>query len=178
MTGREKLRRWNSVCAQVAVTELLPCNGSYAWASGMINRRPFKTVDELLAAADTVWVGLPQSGWQEAFDSHPRIGERHAKSATEAGLRWSASEQRGVSGDQTTQAALIEANGRYEERFGRVFLVCATGKSALEILAILETRLRNEPAVELLETAEQQRRITQLRLRKWLGLPAAHCEDV
>ncbi len=157
---------------------LLPCNGSRAWVDGVVSRRPFLDTQELFRTADAVWWGLPQEAWQEAFGSHPRIGERHAKAASEASLRWSAGEQSGVSEEAVVRDALAEANRRYEERFRRVFLVCASGKSAAEMLAILQMRLANEPGAELREAAEQQRRITQLRLRKWLGVPAARCEDV
>ena len=75
-----------------------------------------------------------------------------------------------MSDEDATKLALAEENRQYEERFGRIFIVCASGKSAAEILAILNDRLNNTPAAELLEAAEQQRQITQLRLRRWLGV--------
>ena len=178
MSAEQELARWNRVSVEAASTEIMPCNGSHAWVSGLVARRPRGSVEELFATADEIWWKLPEEDWREAFDSHPRIGERHAKAASEAGLRWSAGEQSSISEEDAVRGALVEGNRRYEERFGRVFIVCATGKSSAEILTILEARLGNGPEAELREAAEQQRRISQLRLRKWLGLPAARCEDV
>ena len=178
MNVEQELARWDAMSAEAASSEILPCNGSHAWVSGLVARRPLGTVQELFAAADEVWWALRGEDWQEAFESHPRIGERHAKAASESSLRWSAGEQSNVSQEDAVRDALADGNRLYEERFGRVFIVCATGKSAAEILAVLEARLGNEPEAELREAAEQQRRITQLRLRKWLGMPAARCEDV
>ena len=144
----------------------------------MSQQRPFAREQALLAAADAAWWQLSPDAWQAAFDSHPRIGERHAKAASATSLSWSAGEQSGVPKDDQMRASLAEFNRQYEERFGRIFLVCATGRSAAEMLAILQDRLRNDPETEWRESAEQQRQITQLRLRKWLDLPAAGCEDV
>lgn len=107
----------------------------------------------------------------EAFRSHPRIGESRAERQVEArSAAWSAQEQIGVGGEEAdaTKAALDEANREYERRFGHIFIVCATGKSGTEILEILRRRLHNDPAAELNETAEQQRQITQIRLKRWM----------
>jgi 2-oxo-4-hydroxy-4-carboxy-5-ureidoimidazoline decarboxylase len=113
---------------------------------------------------------LPEDAWQEAFDSHPRIGQQHPQiHATEESLRWSEQEQRtALSENDAAKLALEEANRRYEQKFGRIFIVCATGRSSSEILAILEARMTNDPATELREAAEQQRQITELRLHRWL----------
>ncbi len=121
-------------------------------------------------AADAVWWGLVESDWREAFNSHPRIGEENAqKSATVESLQWSTREQEtAMRADERTKRWLADANRRYEANFGRIFIVCATGKSTPEILAILESRMTNDPTTELREAAEQQRQITQLRLRRWL----------
>lgn len=153
-----------------AMLTILPCNGSKAWAIGMVNARPFETPADCFAAADKVWKALPEKDWQEAFDSHPRIGEHKAKAATEKSLAWSAGEQSAAKLTADTQAQLAAANKEYEQKFRRIFIVCATGKSAEEMLAILHKRLANDPATEMREAAEQQRQITQLRLRKWLGV--------
>ncbi len=144
----------------------------------MAAQRPFADAAALLAAADAAWAGLDAEAWQQAFDSHPRLGEREAKAATPASLQLSAAEQSDLRDDAATRAALAEANRVYERRFGRVFLLCATGKSAAEVLAELRARLGNDEAAEWQNAGEQQRRITQLRLRRWLGLPPARCEDV
>ena len=164
------LEQWNGLNAAAAVEMILPCNGSRTWAEGMVERRPFARAQELFAAADEVWWALPRSAWQEAFDSHPRIGEKKAKAATGKSLAWSHGEQAAANPDERTQAELAEANRTYEQKFGRIFIVCATGKSAAEMLTIFKQRMENDPATELREAAEQQRQITQLRLRKWLGM--------
>jgi 2-oxo-4-hydroxy-4-carboxy-5-ureidoimidazoline decarboxylase len=123
----------------------------------------------LLAASDETWRGLGESDWMEAFHSHPRIGEARAAAATPAqSLAWSTAEQQKVTGD-AVKTALAEANREYENRFGHIFIVCATGKSGPEILEILRRRLENDKEIELREAAEQQRQITQIRLKKWLS---------
>jgi 2-oxo-4-hydroxy-4-carboxy-5-ureidoimidazoline decarboxylase len=164
------LARWNSLDTESATREILPCCGSQAWAAALTTNRPLANEAELLAASNTIWLSLPEDAWQEAFDSHPRIGQRHAQThATEESLRWSAQEQRAaLSQDASAKLALEEANRRYEQRFGRIFILCASGKSASEILSILEARINNDPQTELHEAAEQQRQITQLRLHRWL----------
>ena len=164
------LAQWNLLDDAAAAREILPCCGSQAWANALATRRPFADVQQLFASSDEVWAALPEPDWREAFDSHPRIGQQHARSATAQSLSWSSAEQRSAMSDEdATKLALADANRQYEERFGRIFIVCASGKSATEILAILNARLHNSPAAELLEAAEQQRQITQLRLRRWLG---------
>lgn len=163
------LARWNALDAEAAAREILPCCGSLAWAESLAARRPFTTEDALLEDAGDIWLALPEGDWQQAFDSHPRIGQRHAASATAQSLSWSSQEQsKAVSMDEADKAALVEGNRRYEERFGRIFIVCATGKTSPEILNILESRMTNDAVTELREAAEQQRQITQLRLRRWL----------
>ena len=164
------LTRWNILDAGTAAREILPCCGSRAWASGLAEQRPLADAQQLFVASDRVWAALPPLAWNEAFASHPRIGQQHARAATAQSLAWSSAEQRAaMSEDDAVKLALAEGNRQYEERFGRVFIVCAAGKSAAEILAILNTRMSNTADAELLEAAEQQRLITQLRLRRWLG---------
>lgn len=164
------LAGWNALDAEAAAREVLPCCGSRAWAAGLVALRPFADAAQLFAASDQVWAALPEPDWCEAFDSHPRIGQQHAHTATAESLSWSSAEQRAaISADEAVKLALVEGNRQYEERFGRIFIVCASGRSASEILAILNARMQNTAADELLEAAEQQRQITQLRLRRWLG---------
>jgi 2-oxo-4-hydroxy-4-carboxy-5-ureidoimidazoline decarboxylase len=164
------LTRWNALDAESAAHEVLPCCGSNAWAAQLAAKRPIADEPSLLKASNTIWFSLPEEAWQQAFDSHPRIGQKHAQTqATEESLRWSAQEQRTVlSEDVAAKLALEEANRHYEQRFGRIFIVCATGKTAREILSILEQRMTNDASTELREAAEQQRQITELRLRRWL----------
>lgn len=163
------IEQWNSMPAEEAADDVLPCCGSHAWASALAARRPLATLPELLVASDAAWWSLPEADWREAFDSHPRIGERHAQgAATEKSLGWSGSEQSGATGDNLA-AKLAEGNRAYEEKFGRTFIVRATGKTAADILLILEHRMGNTAEAELQEAAEQQREITHIRLRKWLA---------
>ena len=164
------LDRWNSLDPATAAQKALPCCGSRAWAAALASCRPIEDEAALIDASTSIWLALPEESWQEAFDSHPRIGQSLPQtSATEESLRWSALEQRAaLSQDETIRLALKEANHRYEQKFGRIFIVCATGKTSTEILAILEARMKNDAATELREAAEQQRQITQLRLHRWL----------
>jgi allantoicase len=148
--------------ADRARADLLRCCGSTAWAEQMTRRRPFGSRVELLRQADEVWASLSTDDHLEAFAAHPRIGER-------SDARWSSQEQAGVDGsEQATRDALTEGNRVYEDRFDHVFLICATGKSADEMLAALRQRLDNDPATELTVAAEEQRQITHLRLDKLL----------
>jgi OHCU decarboxylase len=166
------LARWNVLPASEAAEEILPCCGSQRWAHALVRLRPFPDQQSLLEKSDEVWRELGPADWGEAFFSHPRIGEKKAPdSATLKSAQWSNEEQSSVvlSGEDI-QERLRHANGEYERRFGRIFIVCATGKSAEQMLAIVERRLTNDEPEELYEAAEQQRQITQLRLRKWLEL--------
>ncbi len=161
------LTRWNGLGAGEAMEEILPCCGSKAWAKGMAARRPIADQAALLATCDQVWKSLPECDWLEAFCSHPRIGESPFRGSAPA---WSGEEQKGVAiAKEDVQTALAEGNRAYEERFHRIFIICATGKSAPEILDILRMRLQNDDATELQEAAEQQRQIAHLRLKKWLS---------
>jgi 2-oxo-4-hydroxy-4-carboxy-5-ureidoimidazoline decarboxylase len=132
--------------------------------------RPFRDQQSLFAAADHCWQSLPEADWLEAFRSHPRIGEKHAeKKTTAASAAWSRSEQSQMNeADAAILLRMREGHRQYEERFGRIFIVCASGKQPAEMLRILEHRLTNDPTQELLESAVQQQQIMQLRLRKWL----------
>ena len=165
------LARWNSLGPDKAAEEILPCCGSKAWARAMAARRPVLDEAALLNVSDQVWKSLSESDWMEAFQSHPRIGESHAPASSPAlSAAWSGEEQRGV-GDasEDVKVALANGNRAYEQRFNRIFIVCATGQTAPEILKILRRRLQSAAAAELHEAAEQQRQIAHLRLKKWLS---------
>jgi 2-oxo-4-hydroxy-4-carboxy-5-ureidoimidazoline decarboxylase len=165
------LSRWNLLPTDEAAKEIFPCCGSQAWANGMASGRPMQDVATLLATSDRIWRGLSTADWLEAFHSHPRIGEtRVPQTSSATSQNWSKQEQSHAaeSGDSLKQA-LAEGNRQYEHRFQRIFIICATGKSGEEILANLRQRLNNDDATELREAAEQQRQITQIRLRKWLA---------
>ncbi len=144
-------------------SDLLPCCGSRRWARSMVESQPFRTVGHLLDAANRNWWKLAPEDWLEAFAAHPRIGERSA------GERRPPSEQSGVKDASADLLARIAAGNRdYETRFGYIYIVCATGKSAALLSEILESRLKNEPAAELRVAAAEQNEITRVRLEKWL----------
>ena len=133
--------------------------------------RPFKSIDDLLAKADSVWWSLDQEDWLAAFRAHPKIGEKKAAAVqSEQAQSWSAQEQSATSGAATeVMRALAEGNREYEQRFGFIYIVCATGKSPEELLEILNARLKNDAEIELRNAAEEQRKITRLRLEKLLN---------
>ncbi|PYU14576.1 MAG: 2-oxo-4-hydroxy-4-carboxy-5-ureidoimidazoline decarboxylase [Acidobacteria bacterium] len=168
------IARLNALSMEEAQAELLKCCGSTNWARRMTQQRPFPTggdaMRRLLDSADRVWWDLGREDWLEAFTRHPRIGEKAAaKDASAETRRWSEEEQSGTrSAREQVLAALAKANRAYEQRFGYIFIVCATGKSSEEMLALLQQRLQNDPAAELRMAAEEQRRITHLRLQKLL----------
>jgi 2-oxo-4-hydroxy-4-carboxy-5-ureidoimidazoline decarboxylase len=136
----------------------------------MLERRPFAGLDGLLAAADEVWRAAGPADWDEAFDHHPRIGERRAAAAVGAAARdWSAGEQHAATSDESARLSLARANEAYERRFGRIYIVCAAGRSARELLGDIEVRMRNDIGREREVAAEEQRKITRLRLMALTG---------
>ncbi len=174
------LAAWNAAGKTTALDAMMACCGSKRWAEAMVALRPIGSVEALSEAADRVWSTMQEPDWLEAFACHPRIGERepaHAaanasKPVEERSAAWSRQEQSNVSGasaaSERVLAELAEGNRLYEQRFGFTYIVCATGKSAGEMLAILQRRLASSREAELREAAEQQRQILQIRLGKWL----------
>jgi OHCU decarboxylase len=161
------VERLNALSLAEAEAAFLACCGSRTWAGRMTEGRPYRDPGHLFETADRVWWSLGRADWLEAFAAHPRIGEK--KAADDRSGRWSAQEQAGAAGaEAAVLAELAEANRTYAERFGHIFIVCATGKSAGEMLGLLRARLGNDPATELGVAAEEQRKITRLRLEKWL----------
>ena len=137
----------------------------------MTSARPFSNVDDLLAKADSVWWSLDNQDWLEAFRAHPKIGEKKAAATqSEQARSWSVQEQ-SAAARATPEVifALAEGNREYEQRFGFIYIVCATGKSSEELLKVLEARLKNGSETELRNAAEEQRKITRLRLEKFLN---------
>lgn len=150
---------------------LSDCCGSSRWVSAMVARRPFASMERLLAAADDVWRALEPDDWREAFAHHPRIGDRPGPARqSEQSAVWAAGEQAAVgSASDDIRVALADVNRAYEQRFGYIYIVCATGRSADELLATATERMHNDPDTELSVAAEEQRKITRLRLQKLLG---------
>lgn len=151
-----------------AAAELLKCCGSRAWAEQTAAARPFRSLDELIASSERIWWSLKPGDWLEAFHSHPKIGEKKAAAPTTAkAQQWSEDEQSGIRNSaQQTIDDLAQLNREYEQKFGYIFIVCASGKSSEEMLAILRERLSNNLHEELRNAAAEQAKITELRLRK------------
>jgi 2-oxo-4-hydroxy-4-carboxy-5-ureidoimidazoline decarboxylase len=158
----------NAMSPDAARAALLRCCGSHRWADAMTARRPFASADDLFHVADAVWASLDRVEWLNAFAVHPRIGDLDSlrkKFATTAD--WARAEQAGVARvDVQVVRGLADGNRQYEAKFGYIFIVCATGKTAAEMLAILRERLDNDPETELRIAAAEQAKITRLRLEK------------
>ena len=159
----------NGLSAADAHDLFLRCCGSQTWARAMTARRPFLDRAAVGREADTIWLGLGQDDWLEAFASHPRIGSGGSGRSGGSG-QWAAREQAGmdVASDEIRRR-IAQGNNEYEARFGFIYLVCATGKLAEDLLAILEERLTHTRDEELRIAAEEQRKITQLSLEKLLS---------
>ena len=153
------LARLNALPAEDAVAVLLGCCSAPGWARRVAGQRPFGSVGELLAAADAAWAARTPDELEVAMAGHPRIGERGLSAQ-------SRQEQAGVGSDAGTVRALQDANAAYEDRFGHVFLICATGRGPDEILAELRRRMAHDPATELQVAAAEIGKINALRLRQ------------
>lgn len=166
----DSLARLNALPHDDAVAFFLKACGSRRWARAMAAGRPFSDLPLLGAAAERAADELTRDDWLEAFAHHPRIGDTSpagAKFAPTSAM--STREQSGMAGaSNETRHAFVTGNREYEARFSHVFLICATGKSADEMLAQLQLRLNNDPQTELRNAIEQQRQITRLRLAKLL----------
>lgn len=158
----------NCLSAERQAELLERCCGSGRWVQHMLQRVPFADWPALRLAADQIWLGLEREDWLEAFAHHPKIGDIDSLRARFATTKnWSEGEQSGVDGaSEEVLAGLASGNRHYEQRFGYIFIVCATGKSAAVMLELLQERLGNSPDDELPIAAEQQRQIMQLRLDK------------
>lgn len=161
----------NELASDEARNELLKCCGATRWAETVEQGRPYSSLEQLIAKANEVWWALDESDWLEAFRSHPKIGEKKAThTVSTQSQQWSSQEQQGVqNAAQEAIEKLAKLNLDYEKKFGFIFIVCATGKSSDEILALLEQRLPNDVPIELPIAAAEQAKITELRLRKLLG---------
>ena len=148
--------------------ELLKCCGSSAWVQKMLPFFPVSGRAELLQIAEEQWNKCSEEDWKEAFTHHPKIGDIESlqkKFASTAG--WASAEQSKIhTASQRTIEALAKGNRKYEEKFGYIFIVCATGKSAEEMLDLLEARLKNDPEDEIEIAAGEQNKITKIRIEK------------
>lgn len=165
----EAVAIFNEMDSDAAIREMLRCCGSRTWCKRMVQARPYCDPMALRLAADRAFEKLSEADWLEAFSHHPKIGAIGSLRMKFAGNReWSTGEQAGaINVDEATIVALADGNAVYEARFGFIFLVCATGKSAAEMLAILQARLPNDRHTEIKLAAIEQQKITYLRLDKW-----------
>ncbi len=171
MTG---VRALDALPATEALALLLECGGAPRWAEQMAARRPFRSRAKVRAAADEIWRTLGPGDFRAAFARHPRIGDsKPAKAAqSETGRAWSAAEQSGASAaSESVKAELARVNAEYEARFGHIYIVCATGRSADELVRIAKARLANDPAKEIEVAGGELREIMLLRLEKLLAQP-------
>lgn len=157
------LETLNAAEPEHAERELLACCASRRWADELIVHRPYHDVETMEQVSDTVFRELHWIDVEQALAAHPRIGERAEGDGAEAA--WSRAEQHRVHTDRL-QGELLEENREYEKRFGHVFLICATGLSAQEILTALRDRLSNDEQTERAVVREELRKIANLRLRK------------
>lgn len=164
MAGVEGLDRINAAERDALRASLLDCCDVPSWADAVVGGRPYADLEAVLAVADEAARRFSAAEVERALAAHPRIGER--ATGTSAGSVWSRQEQSGVSADAALHQALVEGNQAYEERFGRVFLICATGRSGDQILTALRGRLQNDARTEARVVADELRQIAVLRLRK------------
>jgi len=163
------LVEFNVLSSAQAETLLMDCCGAARWAASVASRRPYATVEALHKTADSIWWNLERADWLEAFSHHPQIGDQPAIGSASA-RQWAEGEQIGArAATEDVKARLARANRAYFEKFGYIYIVCATGKSAEGMLAILNQRLQNDLASELSIAAEQQRLILRIRLEKLLA---------
>jgi len=150
---------------------LFKCCGSTAWVNKMLETFPADELVDLEENAEEIWWKCSEDDWKEAFTHHPKIGDIESlKKKFASTANWAAGEQSGAAvASQQTLEALAKGNDEYEKKFGYIFIVCATGKSADEMLSLLQSRLPNEPKDEIQNAADEQLKITQLRLEKLLS---------
>ncbi len=162
------LAAWNQLPEAEALAPVLACCGSHSFARAVIAHRPYADLDSLLAKADEIWWSLAERDWLEAFACHPRIGEAASHPSRQFSA-WSTEEQsQARAAAESVLDVIARKNREYEARHGFLYIVCASGRSAEELLAILDRRLGNGTEAELREAAEQQRLITRIRIGKWL----------
>jgi len=160
---------FNRLPRDPAICEMERCCGAKAWCLAMVTQRPFGDLATLHSAADVAFDSLEENDWLEAFSHHPKIGDIKSLMMKYAGNRdWSAGEQAGMSAtDELTITSLAEGNEAYERKFGFIFIVCASGRSASEMLSLLLVRLPQDRESEIRNAAIEQRKITHLRIDKW-----------
>lgn len=164
------LHEFNILPKEQLVTELIKCCGSSAWVNKMLPFIPADDMVELLEDAEEQWYKCTEADWKEAFAHHPKIGDVESLTKKFASTaQWASGEQSGIkAASRQTIEALAEGNLEYEKKFGYIFIICATGKSAEEMLALLQSRLPNNPEDEIQIATDEQNKITKLRIEKLL----------
>ena len=164
----DQLNRLSEADAIAAFTQCCACA---RWVERMEIGRPYEGLSEMLEISDRIWEECDLDDYLEAFQGHPRIGDVESLAKKYANTKgWAGGEQKGVEGaERAVLERLAKGNIDYEEKFGHIFIVCATGKSAAEMLALLETRMPNDPKTEVMIAAEEQNKITRIRLKKLLA---------
>ena len=165
------LHELNTLPRQQLIEELMKCCGSASWVNRLLPFIPADDMIELLEDAEEQWYNCSEDDWKEAFSHHPKIGNVESLAKKFASTaQWASGEQSRVSiASKETIEALAEGNRLYEEKFGYIFIVCATGKSAEEMFGMLQSRLENKPEEEIQIAADEQNKITKLRIEKLLN---------
>lgn len=160
----------NSLPPQRAADVFTACCGAHRWVSAMVERRPYSSIDDVIQAGNEIWRSTSERDWREAFAHHPRIGEsRSAVTQDARASMWSSGEQsHAATADADIQRQLAGVNAEYEDRFGYIYIVCAAGRTARDLLDIARARVGNDPRDEIRIAADEQRKITELRLHKLL----------
>lgn len=166
----QPLNQLNFANEKVAFEQLLRCCGASKWALRVMAARPFADESALFAAGEREFDRLNEIDWLEAFSHHPQLGDLESlKRKFAATSGWASGEQAGTAvASEAVLGEMARANLEYERKFGFIFILCATGKSAAEMLTELRIRIGNGREVEIENAAEQQKQITRLRLRKLL----------
>lgn len=158
----------NNLSTEKAFEELFKCCGCTVWAQNIVDFRPFNSKSDLLKVSDMAWISCDMTEGLEAFSHHPKIGDLKSLEKKFSTTKvWAADEQAGV--DVATDKTLIDldiSNKLYEDKFGFIFIVCAKGKTATEMLALLKARLMNDLEVEFKIAMKEQNKITHIRLDK------------
>ncbi len=161
------IKEFNTLDSTLAKEELIKCCGSTKWATKLLDCRPIASIEDLITASDTVWFDCSSADWKEAFTHHPKIGDVDSLKKKFVTKEWATNEQSGVNAaDEKTLVDLAAGNEAYENKFGYIFIVCATGKSAEEMLTLLNKRISNSSEDEIKIAMKEQNKITHLRIQK------------
>ena len=163
-----RIEELNSLSTDKAWEEFFKCCGSTTWAKLLANKKPFKNKEELIHTSDSIWAICSTQDGLEAFTHHPKIGDlKNLEKKFASTKEWAGGEQSGVNtATHDTLVALAQGNETYEKKFDYIFIVCATGKTADEMLALLNVRLKNDTETEMKIAMNEQNKITHLRLEK------------